>query len=142
MSKPKILFFLIFLAFASNCKDIHQVVPGVPVNIILQTDTDLANLGIGNSIVCPKPGGYMGIILYRSGFSEYHAFERTCTYFPNDTSAVVAEKGDVIAVCPKCGSTYIFTSDGALVNKGPAKFPLKQYRTNLDPYSNRLYISN
>ncbi len=141
MPKPKILFFLICAALIVNCNDIHQVMPSVPVNVILHTDTDLANLGIGNTIVCPKAGGYLGIIIFRNGYDEYYAFERTCTNFPNDTSAVVAEKGDVIAKCPKCGSTFIFTANGALVSTGPARFPLKQYRTYLDP-SKRLYISN
>lgn len=141
MSKPKILFFLIALSLLLNCDDIHQVIPSVPVNISLDTNTELASLGVGNTMVSPKAGGFMGILIYRNSFSEYYAFERTCTYYPNDTSAVVAEKGDVIAVCPTCGSTFLITADGALVNKGPARLPLKQYRTYLDR-SNRLFISN
>jgi Rieske Fe-S protein len=63
-----------------------------------------------------------------------------CTYYPNDTSAIEAKDEGVIASCPKCGSTFIFTADGALVNKGPAKMPLKQYQTTLQ--GARLYISN
>jgi nitrite reductase/ring-hydroxylating ferredoxin subunit len=137
----KILLFFIFSILLWGCEDIHQAVPGVPVNIIMDANTDLANLGVGSTMVCPKSGGYMGILLYRSSLSEYHAFERTCTYYPNDTSAVVAKDGGVIAVCPKCGSTFILTADGALVNKGPARLPLVQYRTYLDPMG-RLYISN
>lgn len=141
MSKPKIVFFLISLFVFTDCNDIHQVIPSVPVNISFDTNTELANLGVGSTMISPKGGGFMGILIYRNSLSEYYAFERTCTYYPNDTSAVVAEKGDVIAVCPKCGSTFLITAGGALVNKGPARLPLKQYRTYLDR-SNRLYISN
>lgn len=140
MPKSKILFFFICLVFHSGCDDIHQVIPSVPVNISLDTNTELANLGVGSTMICPKSGGYMGIILYRASLTEYYAFERTCTYYPNDTSAVVAEKGSVIAVCPKCGSSFTLTSDGALVFEGPAKLPLKQYQTNL--INSRLYIYN
>lgn len=142
MIKSKILFFLIFFVALANCDDIHEVIPSVPVNISLDANTELANLGVGSTIPCPKPGGFMGILIYRNSLAEYYAFEATCTNYPNDTSIVVADKGGVIAVCPKCGSTFIITSDGALVNKGPAQLPLKQYRTNLDPASNRLYITN
>lgn len=137
----KILLFFICLILFWGCDDIHQTVPGVPVNIILDTNTELAGLGVGSTMVCPKSGGFMGILLYRNSLSEYYAYERTCTYYPNDTSAVVAEKGGVIAVCPRCGSTFIITADGALVNKGPARLPLIKYRTYLDR-SGRLYISN
>jgi len=82
----------------------------------------------------------MGVIIYRNSISEFYAFERTCTNYPNDTSAVVAEDNGVVAVCPKCGSTYIFTADGAIVSKGPARLPLKQYQTYLNDH--RLFISN
>lgn len=141
MSKPKILLFLICIAFTSNCNDIHQVIPSVPVNISLDTNTDLAGLGVGTAVVSPKGGGFMGILIFRNAYSDYYAFERTCTNYPNDTSAVVVGKGEIVARCPKCGSEFILTADGALVSKGPAKFPLKQYRTFLDP-SRRLFISN
>jgi Rieske Fe-S protein len=141
MSKSKIVFFLISLFAFTNCNDIHQVIPGVPVNISFDANTELANLGVGNTMVSPKGGGFMGILIYHHSLSEYYAFERTCTNYPNDTSAVVTEKGGLIAECPKCGSTFLITDGGALVNKGPARLPLKQYRTYLDR-SNRLFISN
>lgn len=141
MIKSKVLFFFICLLSLAGCKDIHQVIPSVPVNISVDTNTELANLGVGSTMPCPREGGYMGILIYRESLYEYYAYETTCTYFPNDTSAVVAEKNGTIAVCPKCGSTFIITADGALVNKGPASMPLKQYRTSYDQ-SGRLFIYN
>lgn len=142
MFKPKIKFFFVIslLTVSLNCKDIHQVYPQVSFSISLDTNTELANLGIGSSVVCPKGGGYMGIIIYREDMDVYHAYERTCSYFPNDTSAVVLDKSGIIAECPKCGSKFLIAG-GALVNKGPAQFPLREYRTYLDA-SNRLFISN
>ncbi len=139
MSKIK-LFFIINALLILSCKDIHQVIPNIPVNIILDTTTDLAQLGIGSTMICPKSGGNMGIIIFRNGIDEYYAFDRLCTYYPNDTSAIVAKDGGVIATCLHCGSTFIFTADGTLVNKGPAKLPLKQYQTTLQ--GTRLFISN
>ncbi|HEX3007745.1 MAG TPA: hypothetical protein VHO90_09040 [Bacteroidales bacterium] len=126
----------------STCTDnVDQEVPIVPVNISLDVNTELASLGIGSTMVCPKSGGYMGIIIYRHSLSEYYAFERTCSYYPNDTSAVEVNNGEIIVSCPKCGSKFVLTPDGALVNQGPAKLPLVQYRTYLSG-SNRLFISN
>jgi hypothetical protein len=142
MLRSKIRFFFIsFMLVSAACKDIHQVIPSVPVNISLDATTELAKLGVGSAIICPKPGGYMGIILYRKDIYEYVAYERTCTYYPNDTSAVDIDSTGVFAVCKHCGSKFILLLNGD-VNQSPARLPLKQYNTYFDEYSKRLYISN
>ncbi|NJO91035.1 MAG: hypothetical protein HC831_20270 [Chloroflexia bacterium] len=82
----------------------------------------------------------MGIVIYRSDLDRFFAFERTCSYYPNDTSAVEIEKGSNILYCPKCGSKYVITEDEAMVLQGPANMSLKSYRTFIN--SNRLYITN
>lgn len=84
-------------------------------------------------------GGYMtfsegvrGIILYRENASTYHAYERTCTYHPNDACATVnIHSSELSMFCPCCNSMFSFTT-GFPTGGGPAQFPLRKYRLYLD----------
>lgn len=141
VAKSKITKFLICVLciFSGNsCKnEVFDVMPNVSVNVVVNSG-ELAQLGITSAIL--KDGGYGGLIVYRKSQYEFLAFERLCTNYPNDTSAVVLDKGMQTATCPKCKSTFLLPGDGYINNDGPARLPLRQYQCYYS--NNRLTIVN
>lgn len=74
-------------------------------------------------------GGVKGIILYHSTGTSYYAFERNCSFQPNDACGTVdVENTGLRMTDPCCGS--IFNFEGFPVS-GPARNPLRQYRVNV-----------
>lgn len=158
-------FFIIFLLIAGNhsCRNDNQdVVPYVPVNLILDIQTDLGHLGVGETaIIVPGEEGYgilsfsapdypvirlgqevsgNGLILYREAQYEFMAFDRTCTFQASiDYCAVEMDDTGLVPGCPCCQSQFIIPLEGA-VKQGPAVLPLKAYRTYINGY--QLFISN
>lgn len=133
----KIFVFILFILSISTCKnEVIDVMPYVQVSVTVSFVEILASLPIGSTLL--KEGGYGGLIIYRSDIDQFVAFERLCTYYPNDTSSVVLDKSQATATCPKCKSSF-FITDGSNFN-GPAKLALRQYQWF---YSNgRLTIVN
>jgi hypothetical protein len=75
-------------------------------------------------------GGVRGIILYRKNATTYLAFERNCSYQPNDACATVEPHSSnlfLIDVC--CGSSFDL-EDGKPTG-GAAWRPLRIYKTYL-----------
>ena len=76
-------------------------------------------------------GGVRGIILYRVNSSTYMAYERNCSFHPNEACATVnVHNSGLFMVDPCCGSNFSF-SDGNPTG-GPAWRPLVRYRTQLN----------
>lgn len=75
--------------------------------------------------------GVRGIIIYRKDAAEYVAFERNCSYHPNDACATVnVDISGLFLTDPCCGSIFDFASGNP--TGGVAWRPLRQYRTHLD----------
>ncbi|MBK5278247.1 MAG: hypothetical protein JJE09_05220 [Bacteroidia bacterium] len=75
-------------------------------------------------------GGVRGIIVYRVNATSYNAFERNCSFHPNDACATVnIHSSSLYMTDPCCGSTFDF-SDGN-PSGGVAWRPLRKYRTQL-----------
>jgi hypothetical protein len=75
-------------------------------------------------------GGVRGIILYRKSASTYVAFEKNCSYHPNEACATVEVHSSTLYLFdPCCGSTFRFP-DG-VPSGGIAWRPLQQYVTLL-----------
>lgn len=73
------------------------------------------------------PQGVRGIILYRLNSSTYFAFERNCTFLPNEAGATVnVDQSQLFMRDTSCGSTFGF--DEGIPTSGPAQFPLRRYR--------------
>ncbi len=85
-------------------------------------------------------GGQRGIILYRSDFSTYVAYERLCTYDPTESCSTLDVGAANIKVLDNdcCGSEFSLTTGQAI--QGPAVLSLNRYSTDLD--GNILYITN
>lgn len=94
-----------------------------------------------------SPGGWIylvadtpsrGIIVYRVSLDEFKAYERTCSHDPYEPDArIEVEPSSITAACPSCESKFILL-DGTPF-EGPAKRPLKQYRTSYNGYLLQIY---
>jgi hypothetical protein len=128
--KPGFLF-AVMLTIAS-CKPDYSddEIPYVPfadivINLNLPENYALQSAG-GFKLV--NDGGVKGIILYHYSGETYYAFERNCSYHPNDAcSTVDVDVSGLRLVDSCCGS--IFDFEGKPVN-GPAWRPLRRYVTH------------
>ncbi len=123
------IFFIIITACTPNRSD--DPVPFIPfVDIVM-------NLSLPEYIKLRTDGGYVqinggvrGIIVYRVNSSSYAAYERNCSFHPNDACATVnIHNSGLYMQDPCCGSSFNF-SDGNPTG-GPASRPLVRYRTQL-----------
>lgn len=75
-------------------------------------------------------GGVRGIIIYRVNSSTYKAYERNCSFQPNEACATVnVHSSGLFMNDPCCGSNFSF--DDGNPSGGPAWRPLVGYRTQL-----------
>ena len=96
------------------------------------------NLNLPEFITLRSDGGYVqvkggvrGIIIYRANSASYIAYERNCSFHPNEACATVnVHNSGLFIEDPCCGSNFNF-SDGNPTG-GPAWRPLVQYRIQLD----------
>jgi nitrite reductase/ring-hydroxylating ferredoxin subunit len=125
-----LICFLLFTATEFGCeKDRNEIIPYVPVNRYFNIrDPEFFDLSVPNNSVTIK-GGLNGIIVYRVSVEEFVAYDRTCTYEPENNCAVETDNSSS-AKCPCCGSRF-FLIDGSPLN-GPAQWPLKPYKTTFD----------
>ena len=116
-----------------------KIIPYVEVYKPLDIYAELGSMGIGSTKIIANEG-YRGIVLYREADLIFHAYDMTCTEFPEHDEAVEEDK-DFVGVfeCPECGSTYVLMN-GAYPNSGPAEYPLKEYHTSIQ--GNILLITN
>lgn len=123
------LFCLAALLGLSSCKpDEDAEVPYIPFEDVV------INLSLPEYFVLQSTGGFKyidsgvkGIILYRKDDQTIYAFERNCTFEPNEACATVEVDPTGIQMSdPCCGTT--FNLDGVPVY-GPARRELRQYYT-------------
>ncbi|MEP2670048.1 MAG: hypothetical protein ABJH04_13685 [Cyclobacteriaceae bacterium] len=100
------------------------------VNLSFPDYTELNREG-GYKDVSDLGGGVRGIILYRVSSTVFVAYEKNCSYTPNEACATVeAHSSGLYMIDPCCTSSFNF-SDG-LPTGGPAWRPLRQYRTQFN----------
>ncbi len=76
-------------------------------------------------------GGIRGIIVYKASATSYIAYERNCSYRPNEACATVnIDNTTLFMVDPCCGSTFEFTT--GIPRGGVAWRPLRKYQTFLN----------
>ena len=130
-----ILISLIILVY--SCKsDINQI-PEIYVNFSIPK-SDVGGVGQGIYI---NNRGVKGIILFQNDFDSYLAYDRACSYAPQESCELI-EFDDILApvmlIDSCCGSKF-FLCDGTATN-GPASLPLKKYQTWTD--ENYVYVTN
>ena len=136
---PKLLLLLpLLLTLAAGCGDGRCHVPIGQTNFSI--DPDAAAYSQLNTVggYIYLTGGHRGIIVIRTSYTDFLAYERTC---PLDTSAAVAvssEWGSALLECPVCHSLFLVNSDGIPADGSATPCSLFQYSTTYD--NNRLYI--
>lgn len=132
---------LFFLLNNMACKKNDDRVPTVAVDEYLNLNLpEFFNLNAINNWVYYNYAGNKGIIVIRKSPTEFAAFERTCTFDPSVSAAIVEGiNNDIFGIDSVCGSKFSLL-DGSIIN-GPATQPLLQYRTDL-LNNNILHIYN
>ncbi|MFT6716852.1 MAG: nitrite reductase/ring-hydroxylating ferredoxin subunit [Saprospiraceae bacterium] len=114
-----------------SCSKTNSFIPNVPVQLVLNTlDPQYQNLnGIGGwSYV---DGGSRGIIVFRSDFNEFKAYDRHCSFEPENSCGKVSVSDNNLFAEDSCCSSQFQLIDGLPVN-GPATIGLQQYNTSFD----------
>lgn len=128
------------LSILYACKKNDDAIPNVAVNEYI--DLNLPSyfpLNAVNGWIYYN-AGVKGIIVFRKSPTEFIATERTCSFDPNTSAAVVeVESNNIIGIDSICGSRYSLF-DGSVVN-GPATRALQHYKTEYLA-NNRLHIYN
>jgi Rieske Fe-S protein len=84
--------------------------------------------------------GVRGLIIYRKNGSTFLAFERNCTFQPNDVCATIEVHSSSLYIFdPCCGSTFNF--DGNPTGS-PASRPLRQYQTSWSAGTNTITVTD
>lgn len=132
------LSLIILIILIKSCDKDNNIIPNVKVDFRIQA-SELS--GVGSAIYTQENYGVRGIIIYHKNTNEYVAFERACSYRPNDNCAVVHLNNEVNPSFLKdscCNSSFLL-EDGTPFS-GPALLPLKQYSTNFD--GTYIYVYN
>lgn len=140
LKKYGVLFIALLLldCQAQLSDDQIPLVPFEPIilNIALPSYSTLQSVGGYKEL---SSGGTRGIILYRLNTSTILAFERNCSFQPQDACATVnVHPSGLYMNDACCGSTFRFDSGNP--SGGSAWRPLVQYSTTL--IGNTLTISD
>lgn len=124
----------VYLNVTINVKQAGFITLDVPGNSqeILVHPNGESSIGFDNN----------GIVVYNTGDDRepFYAFDRTC---PHDLPGSVAVKSNGNnAKCPKCGSVYVFPSEGQPSTGSVSKYFLEKYRTYYNPNTGDLRIQN
>jgi len=132
MSIRKIIYGSLVMFIASCSPDrSDDPVPFIPfVDIVI-------NLNLPEFVGLRTDGGYVetnggvrGIIVYRVSSTTYNAYERNCSFRPNEACATVnVHNSGLFMIDPCCNSSFNF-SDG-YPSGGPAWRSLVRYRTQV-----------
>ncbi|MBX2964739.1 MAG: hypothetical protein KF845_01250 [Cyclobacteriaceae bacterium] len=126
------------LAFLLSCSNerFDAPIPVIPfqdltLNLSLPENNSLSTVGGYRDLSLSYPDrGVRGIIVYRKDISTFYAFERNCSYQPNDACATVDVHTSTFFMQDTCcGSTFDW--DGNPTG-GIAWRPLRQYETFLN----------
>ncbi len=131
-------FVLLLVALSCNSDLVDDPIPRRDFPNIIITLSNYPPLISDGGYILVNDGGVRGIILYRKNSTTYLAFERNCTFQPNDACATVDVHVSTLFMQDTCcGSSFNFEGKPT---GGPAWRPLQQYETSLS--SNTLTITD
>jgi hypothetical protein len=127
------IFFAIGLVIITSC---DPQLTDDPIPIIAFQDV-VMNLNLpefqalrNDGGMLTAKGGVRGLIVYRVNANLYRAYERNCSYHPNEAASTVdIHTSNLYLVDYSCGSQ--FSKDAGQPTGGPAWRPLRQYRTDV-----------
>ncbi len=124
------LVFLLLVACSPDMSDDqipYQPFPNIVLNLNLPENFALKSKGSVKLV----NGGIRGIIVYCEDVGVYHAYERNCSYHPNDACATVnVDNSNLFMIDPCCGSSFEFTTGNP--TGGAAWRPLQEYQATYD----------
>jgi len=142
-SKLRLIFLIILTSmFFLNCNQ-KSPVPYVYVNFYLSLNNLMYNdlNTIGGSVLLTNEG-YKGLIIIRTDFDQFDAYDATCTFDPNDKwGRIELEKSGIFAIDTVCKSHFNLLY-GAYPDQGPATIPLKMYMAEYNGSTNTLFVHN
>jgi nitrite reductase/ring-hydroxylating ferredoxin subunit len=135
----RILSIALLLLASTSCEKDNTMIPYVAVDFtVYVTDpmyTDLNAVGGWMYVT----GGSRGILLYRKSIDQVMAYDRHCTYEPeNSCGQIEVESNNYTMIDSCCYSRFEIDNGSAVVQ--PATLSLKQYHTTLD--GNMLHVYN
>ena len=128
----RIAFYALLLSIVVSCSKDQQYVPNVYVNLVIYVNEPqnikLTTVGGWKYF----DGGNRGVIVYRKGFNEFTAYERTCPVRPEESTSfvVVDTTNNTFMKDETCGSTFLL-STGENIG-GQAVIPLRQFTCLFD----------
>lgn len=128
--KKLVLLFIGTILF-SSCKQNKSFIPFVAVNVVINIqDPAFQKLnGIGGWAYAE--GGSKGLIIFKSDFDKFMAYDRHCTYKPsNSCSKVNVDENGILAIDTCCLSKFQLIDGNPI--EGPAAVGLQQYNTSFD----------
>lgn len=142
MKKINFLFPVLLLLLLSSCNkdgNNNSGIPYVQVAIdIYPANPQYIDLNvIGGWLYIT--GGSRGIIIYRFSQDEFYAYDRHCTYQPQNSCGKVRMDTDNITLLDTCCGSKFIIVDGSVI-QGPAGLPLQRYQTYYD--GTTLHITN
>ncbi|MDR0971900.1 MAG: hypothetical protein LBM25_05920 [Bacteroidales bacterium] len=140
MNRKIVLAFLTLIFIFSSCDDF--VYDYGYVNFAINPEsTEYYNLNTGNRGWEYFEGGLRGVVVFRINYGEYIAFERSCTEDNCHGRLDVDETSNMLLVCNKCNSQFIYV-DGSPTSNSKAKRSLYQYCTHFDGTDLMVYNCN
>ena len=138
ITRNKLLLILTVLFASCGSDPIVTYIPYVYVEeeVNLNDFESLALANVGGFIYIE--GGVKGIVVLHSTVSEYLAFERNCTFQPQDECAVISMHSSALYFEDTCCNSSFNLSGWP--TGGPAELQLKQYSVFQD--GERLLIRN
>lgn len=129
---------VVFCFFFTRCDIDHPTIPEVKVNFtIYPNNVDYVNLNYYGGYMY-FTGGVAGIVVYRLDNTTFFAYDRACPYDWEEHDAWIwVEESGLTLIDRHCGSRFNIL-DGSVIS-GPAKYPLKMYRTRYDGMILKVY---
>lgn len=89
------------------------------------------NLRVDGGMKMINNAGVRGIIVYRSATNTFNAYERNCSYHPNEAGSTVdIDPSNLFFKDFSCGSQ--FSKEEGTPTGGPAWRPLRRYHTDVN----------
>jgi hypothetical protein len=132
--KVRLFFSLLILSLSFACEP--QLVDD-PIPVASFQD-EVINLSLPDYVALRVDGGYKlinnigvrGVIVYRVDSKNFHAYERNCSYHPNEAGSTVSVHSSNLYLQDfSCNSTFNF--EQGQPTGGPAWRPLRQYHTDV-----------
>jgi Rieske Fe-S protein len=133
-----ILVLLLVLLLINSCRKKDQYIPYVEVDIYININNPSFFQLTSVSGWTYVNGGSKGLIVYRRTQEEFFVYDRHCTHNSESTCGTADVNADNVTVDCLCDGSQYLLYDGSVL-KGPASYPLFQYRSTFDGTTLHIY---